>query len=209
MIRNNRYYLKISGMDIPLNLFGKHNMQNANGAIEIVRLLGLEDKEILPALETFEGASNRLEKIYDGNNIIIYKDFAHSPSKLKSTTAAVSELYPDHKIIACFELHTYSSLNKNFLQEYTNAFQNGNVKIIFVNDHTLKIKKMPPLSDGLIKKAFHDKKIHIVRTLSTLENMINQNIQPYTVFLLMSSGNFGGLDYSELINSITRNQPNK
>jgi UDP-N-acetylmuramate: L-alanyl-gamma-D-glutamyl-meso-diaminopimelate ligase len=207
-IVRNRYYLHFFESEIPLRLFGQHNMQNIAGAIEVLRLLGLKDTDILAAIESFEGASNRLEKMYDENKIRVYKDFAHSPSKLKSTTTAVHELYPDQLIIACFELHTYSSLNKDFLNEYGNAFQHGNEKIVFVNDHTLQIKKMPPLSDDLIKKGFNDKNIRVIRSLLVLEKLLSRNIRPNSVFLFMSSGNFGGLDYSKLINSITRHQLN-
>jgi UDP-N-acetylmuramate: L-alanyl-gamma-D-glutamyl-meso-diaminopimelate ligase len=206
-VRDSRYFIIADESKVPLKLFGRHNMQNLAGAIEVLRLLGLPEKEIMPALVSFKGASNRLEKLYDRDEIVVYKDFAHSPSKLKSTTTAIRELYPGRRIMACFELHTYSSLNKDFLNEYRNTFNNGDVRIVFVNNHTFEIKKMPLLSDDLIKKGFNDDTLDIIRSLSELEIMISQNIKPNTVFLFMSSGNFGGLNYSELINSITRNRP--
>jgi UDP-N-acetylmuramate: L-alanyl-gamma-D-glutamyl-meso-diaminopimelate ligase len=158
-------------------------------------------------MESFEGAANRLEKLYDDNSIVVYKDFAHSPSKLKSTVAAVHELYPEKKIISCFELHTYSSLNKDFLSEYENCFPAEGFNLVFVNDHTLEIKKMPALSDKVIKTGFNNDKLIIIRSRQSLENLILDNIQPDTVLLFMSSGNFGEMNYYEFIKKITQQLP--
>jgi UDP-N-acetylmuramate: L-alanyl-gamma-D-glutamyl-meso-diaminopimelate ligase len=200
-------FIETHGSNIPLKIFGRHNMQNVAGAIEVLKLLDLVDAEIMAALSSFAGASNRLEKIFDKNRITVYKDFAHSPSKLKSTTAAIQELYTNRRIISCFELHTYSSLNEDFLSEYRNTFSHADVRIIFVNDHTFKIKKMSPLSDAFIKTGFDTDNLLIIRTLSGLQKVIKQNIQANTVFLFMSSGNFGGLDFSNFINTITKTLP--
>lgn len=203
-ISNNQYFLKIDHKKIPLKLFGKHNMQNLAGAIKVLQLLGIEEEEIFQAIETFEGASNRLEQIFDSDQILVFKDFAHSPSKLKSTTDAINELYPDRRIISCFELHTYSSLNKDFLKEYRNCFPQSDQRIVFVNDHTFKIKKMPPLSDNQIKKGFNEEDLTIIRSLANLEKTLKRNIKKNTVFLFMSSGNFGGLKYSEFTKNIVQ-----
>ena len=204
---NGHYILKNGKSEKKLKLFGKHNMQNLAGAMEVLKLLNLKDKDIIQALESFEGAANRLEKLYDANRIVIYKDFAHSPSKLKSTVEAVYELYPGKKIISCFELHTYSSLNKDFLIEYNDSFLKDGLNLVFVNDHTLEIKKMPPLSEEVIKTGFNNDNLIIARTKQDLENFILNNIQPDTVLLFMSSGNFGGMIYSEFINKITQQLP--
>ncbi len=206
-VSNGQYILKNGKSEKKLKLFGKHNMQNLAGAMEVLKLLNLKDKDIIQALESFEGAANRLEKLYDANRIVIYKDFAHSPSKLKSTVEAVYELYPGKKIISCFELHTYSSLNKDFLIEYNDSFPKEGLNLVFVNDHTLEIKKMPPLSEEVIKTGFNNDDLIIARTKQDLENFILNNIQPDTVLLFMSSGNFGGMSYSEFINKITQQLP--
>lgn len=207
-VKDTGYFLNTGIMEIPLKLFGRHNMQNVAGAIEVLKLLDLDENQIFDAFGSFEGASNRLEKIYESNGVLVFKDFAHSPSKLKSTTAAVHELYPDKRIISCFELHTYSSLNKDFLSEYRNSFSEGEMNIVFVNDHTFEIKKMPPLSDAYIKNGFGNDKITIIRSLSELEKALKMNIKPNTVFLFMSSGNFDGLSYSDFIKRINQYLPN-
>jgi len=206
-VRKGQYFLKNDLSDTGLKLFGKHNMQNLAGAMEVLKQLNLKDKDIIQALESFEGATNRLEKLFDDNGIVIYKDFAHSPSKLKSTVAAVHELYPEKKIISCFELHTYSSLNKDFLCEYLNSFPKEGVNLVFVNNHTLQIKKMPPLNDEVIKTGFNNGDLIITRTKQDLENFILDNIQHNTVLLFMSSGNFGGMNYPEFIKKITQQLP--
>jgi UDP-N-acetylmuramate: L-alanyl-gamma-D-glutamyl-meso-diaminopimelate ligase len=203
-IHNDRYFLNVRNKKIPLRLFGKHNMQNLAGAIQVLLLLGLEEQEIFPALESFHGASNRLERIFYSDQILVYKDFAHSPSKLKSTTAAINELYPEQRIISCFELHTYSSLNKDFLKEYRNCFSESDLRIVFVNDHTFEIKKMPFLSDDQIKKGFNEDDLKIIRTLADLQRVLHMNIKKNTVFLFMSSGTFGGLNYSDFTQYITQ-----
>lgn len=207
IVRNGQYFLKKGLSETGLKLFGKHNMQNLAGAVEVLKQLNLKDEDIIRAMESFEGAANRLEKLYDDNGIVIYKDFAHSPSKLKSTVAAVHELYPGKKIISCFELHTYSSLNKDFLCEYQNSFPKVGVNLVFVNNHTLEIKKMPPLSDEVIKSGFNNYDLIITRAKQDLENLLLDNIQPDTVLLFMSSGNFGGMNYTELIKKITQQLP--
>ena len=203
-VRNGQYFLKKGLSETGLKLFGKHNMQNLAGAVEVLKQLNLKDKDIIRAMESFEGATNRLEKLYDDNGIVVYKDFAHSPSKLKSTVAAVHELYPGKKIISCFELHTYSSLNKDFLCEYQNSFPKVGINLVFVNNHTLEIKKMPPLSDEVIMNGFNNGDLIITRKKQDLENLLLDNIQPDTVLLFMSSGNFGGMNYTEFIKKITQ-----
>jgi UDP-N-acetylmuramate: L-alanyl-gamma-D-glutamyl-meso-diaminopimelate ligase len=206
-VKGGQYYLKNITSETGLRLFGKHNMQNLAGAMEVLKLLGLLEKDVFQALESFDGAANRLEKLFDEKDLVIYKDFAHSPSKLKSTVEAVHELYPDKNIISCFELHTYSSLNKDFLGEYRNCFPTEGFNLVFINDHTLKIKKMPPLSDEVIKIGFNNDKLTIIRSRQNLENLILDNIQPDTVLLFMSSGNFGEMNYTEFIKKITQQLP--
>ncbi len=197
-----KYYFVYHTQKIPLKIFGKHNMSNMAGAIAVLRRLGYQEYDSIEALKSFTGAANRLEKIYDRQDVIIYKDFAHSPSKLRSTSQAIKELYPDRKIINCFELHTYSSLNKNFLTEYKNTLSPGNTNIVFVNDHTLKIKRMDYLDDEMIRDGFASEDLFIIRTKEGLLNFLTEHIEKNTVLLMMSSGNFGGLDYEILRNSI-------
>lgn len=205
IVQSEKYFYKY-GIDlIPLNIFGKHNMQNLAGAITVLRSLGYDQKIILHSLLNFTGASNRLEKIYDQNKLIIYNDFAHSPSKLKSTTEAIRELYPDRFIINCFELHTYSSLNKNFINEYQNTINQGDINIVFVNDHTLKIKKMAYLENEVIQEGFGNRNLIIIRTSEDLVSFLSKNVKQNIVLLMMTSGNFGGLNFKDLINRLEIN----
>lgn len=201
-VREEKYYLQVGSEEVEVGVFGKHNMQNLSAATAILKTLGLEENEIIRKIASFRGASNRLEKISDTPFYKIYKDFAHSPSKVKSTTRAVREMYPDKKIINCFELHTYSSLNRDFLAEYNHCLEKGDVNLIFLNDHTLEIKKMEYLDDETIKKGFSNNDLRIIRNADDLEQTIIDEMRKNTILLLMSSGNFGGLDLIRLINQI-------
>ena len=128
----------------------------------------------------------------------IFKDFAHSPSKLKATREAVKERFPGKRILNCYELHTYSSLNKDFLDEYRDCFEGDDINVVFINDHTLHIKKMPALSDEQILQGFGNPDLLVVRTRQELESLIIDRSEKDMVLLLMSSGNFDGLNYIEL-----------
>jgi UDP-N-acetylmuramate: L-alanyl-gamma-D-glutamyl-meso-diaminopimelate ligase len=198
-VENEKYHYRYNSKYIALNIFGRHNMQNLAGAITVLERLGFTKYRILQILKSFPGASNRLEKVYDKKGIIIYKDFAHSPSKLRSTTEAIKEMYPDRKIINCFELHTYSSLNRNYISEYENSLSTGNMNIIFVNDHTLKIKKLEYLDENSIRTGFSNKDILICRKPEELIQVLTAQIKENTVLLMMSSGNFGGSTLDQLI----------
>ena len=200
-------YVKTSEGDVPLKVFGDHNLSNLSAAKQICALMGVFDDEFFAAIASFKGASKRLETIYRDNNKIIIKDFAHSPSKLKATIDAVKNQFSNKNIIAVYELHTYSSLNKDFLGEYRNCFPEEGFNSVFVNDHTLQIKKMPPLSDEDIRSGFNNDNLTIVRTRQNLENLILDNIQPDTVLLFMSSGNFGEMNFNYLIKKITQKLP--
>lgn len=201
-VKNEKYYFVYGSEKVPLKIFGQHNMSNMAGAIAILKVLGYQEYDIIQALKTFTGAANRLEKIFDQQDVIIYRDFAHSPSKLRSTSRAIKELYPDRKIINCYELHTYSSLNKNFLSEYKNTLYSDDINIVFINDHTLKIKRMEYLDDETIRDGFDNDNLFIFRKKESLMVFLSAQIKNKTVLLMMSSGNFGGLDFEQLKNSI-------
>lgn len=197
-----KYNFILGSEKIPMKVFGRHNMSNLAGALAVLKVLGHEEYKSLQILRNFSGASNRLEKIYEDNKLVILKDFAHSPSKLRSTIQAVKELYSNRPIINCFELHTYSSLNKKFIQEYKNSFSRGDINVIFLHDHTLEIKKMESLSDDTIRKGFMNNDLVIIRKTEELIDFLVDSISENTVLLMMSSGNFGGLDYKQLKKSL-------
>lgn len=197
-IENGTTYLKRSDENIPLKIFGRHNLQNMMGAIEVCKALGLSETDCLDAIRDFAGAARRLELLGQTATSATFKDFAHSPSKLKATLAAVNEQYPHRKLIACMELHTYSSLNKQFLTEYRDSLKDASVKIIFYDAHTFKIKGLEPLTPALIRETFNDDSIIVFTDQQLLHDFLHAQTWENTNLLMMSSGNFGGLDLKEL-----------
>ena len=197
-IENGITYLNTFEGPIPLEIFGKHNLSNLEGARLICNQLGIMDEDFYEAIQTFKGASKRLELIRKTSEYVAYKDFAHAPSKVISTTKAVREQFPDKKLIACLELHTYSSLNAQFLSEYQGALDSADEKIIYYNPEALKIKRMEAISPDDIRKAFGDENIRVFTVSSELKQDLEQMEKSEKVFLLMSSANFGGIDLAQL-----------
>ncbi len=183
---------------MPIAVFGKHNLNNLAGAKWICQNMGLDEDDFYEAIATFKGASKRLEKIAESAQCVAYKDFAHSPSKVAATTRAVKEQYPDRKLIACLELHTYSSFNPEFLKEYKGALDAADVPVVFYLPESVAIKKLAAVSSTQIQAAFQrdDLTIHTNAT-EFKEYVFAQNFEN-AVLLLMSSGNYGGLDLDEL-----------
>jgi UDP-N-acetylmuramate: L-alanyl-gamma-D-glutamyl-meso-diaminopimelate ligase len=202
-IINGISYLVRNEEKIPLKIFGKHNLQNAMGAIEVCKAIGLAEADCIEAIMDFTGASRRLELLGRNDQAAVFKDFAHSPSKLLATLSAVKEQFPQRKLVACLELHTYSSLNKDFLREYRGGMRDADVKIIFYNNHTLQIKGMPPLDPVLIRKSFEDETIEVFTNKNDLQKFLQSQSWNNSNLLLMSSGNFGGLDLKELTTFVT------
>lgn len=193
-IDNGTTYLKTADGDIPLIVFGEHNLQNLNGAKLICNQLGVKDADFYNAIATFKGAAKRLELIAKNNTVAVYKDFAHSPSKLKATTKAVKQQYPDRKVVACMELHTFSSLNKNFLNEYENAMSDADEAYVYYSEHTLEHKKLEHITPIEVKKAFASDNVEVINDSKQLVNLLENKNWNNSVLLLMSSGNFDGVD---------------
>ena len=184
--------------EIPLEIFGKHNLQNLEGARSICFHLGIGEEEFYEAIADFKGASKRLEKIAENDTTVVYKDFAHSPSKVGATTKAVREQYPDRKLLACLELHTYSSLNEDFLKEYESTLDGADEAVVFYSPHAVKIKRLKEVTEEQIANAFRrDDLIIYTEPKAFKKYLFEQNLKD-TVLLLMSSGNYGGLDFEEL-----------
>tara|TARA_B100000900_G_scaffold85578_2_gene69305 strand:- start:16708 stop:18027 length:1320 start_codon:yes stop_codon:yes gene_type:complete len=185
--------------DYNLKIFGIHNLQNLNAAMLVCMKIGIDKKTFLNEIKSFKGASNRLELISNKKDFSLYKDFAHSPSKLKATTLALKKQFPVRKLIACMELHTFSSLNKSFLNEYENSMNIVDIAIIYYNTETIKQKKLRDISKEEILNAFKRKDLIVFTNSNKLEKYLksiksnNQNI------LLMSSGNFNGMDLNKII----------
>ncbi len=197
-IRNGITYINTLDGELPLEIFGKHNLQNMAGAKLICQHMGIGEEKFYEAIVTFKGASKRLEKIAENNSTVVFKDFAHSPSKVKATTKAVKNQYSSRKLIACLELHTYSSLNADFLKEYKGALDKADIAVVFYSPQAVEIKKLDEVSEQQIKDALNREDL-IVYTQPTefKEYLFDQNFENVAL-LLMSSGNYGGLDFEKV-----------
>ena len=182
----------------PIQLFGNHNLENISAACQICTLMGVEKLDFFNAIKTFKGAYNRLELIYKSNSSFVYKDFAHSPSKVKATVNAIKLQYPNKKLIVAFELHTYSSLNPVFIKKYRNTLKNADDCVISFSEKNMKIKGFQPISHELINSAFNHQKINIANDLISFEQILLSFDLSNSVLLLMSSGNFNGFDYKKI-----------
>ncbi|NQX96526.1 MAG: peptidoglycan synthetase [Flavobacteriales bacterium] len=194
VINNGITSVLVEGNEIPLQIFGDHNLQNLNGARLICNELKINDNQFYEAIQDFKGASKRLELIAATDNTAIYKDFAHSPSKLKATTQAVKKQYPNRELIACMELHTFSSLNKEFLQEYKNSMSSADEAYVYYSNHTLEHKKLEAITPEQVKAAFGSENVKIYNDSDELFGMLKAKEWNDKVLLLMSSGNFDGKD---------------
>ena len=181
-----------------LKIFGDHNLQNISGALNICKALGVESEDFYNAITSFNGASNRLELVYKSLDTIIFKDFAHSPSKLKATTEAVRKQFPNRKLISFFELHTYSSLNPLFLEKYKDTLKCSNECYIYYSEKNMRIKRLEPIDSELIIKSFNHNNLTVIDNYEELNKKIYDLDISNSVLLMMSSGKFGGLDIDKI-----------
>ncbi len=192
---NNNYRFK-------LNIFGEHNLLNISGAREVCKLLGVAEHDFNKAITGFKGAANRLELLADNKQTAIFKDFAHAPSKLKATIEAVKLQFPERKLLAVMELHTYSSLSKGFLKQYQGTMNKADIPVVFFNHHAIALKKLPPINEENVIEGFGEQNLKVFTSTVELENFLrNQNFVKANL-LLMSSGNFGGMDIKKLIEEL-------
>ncbi len=185
------------GKTYPINVFGSHNMANMNAARSALRLYGVSSSAFLASMATFSGAGRRLQ-ILRAQKPVVFWDYAHAPSKVRATISAVAQRYADARILAVYELHTYSSLNKDFLPHYKNTFDKATSGIIFIDQHAMDIKRMPPLADDQVLEAFDHYDLTVLRQQSDLRHSILCAREEYDVILLMSSGTFAGWGMEEL-----------
>ncbi len=193
-IQNGVTILETEAGDRPLKVFGQHNLQNLEGARHVCHLLGIGDAEFNAAIASFTGAAKRLERIGGNEQHTIFKDFAHSPSKLKATTQAVREQFPDRQLVACMELHTFSSLSENFLDQYAGCMDAADRAIVFYDPHAVQLKRLPPIPPERIQRAFARPDLLVLNDPIAVLGAIREERKEEAVLLLMSSGNFGGLD---------------
>ncbi|NAS32317.1 peptidoglycan synthetase [Flavobacteriaceae bacterium R38] len=197
-IENGKTLLDTPEGAMPVEVFGEHNLNNLSGAKWVCQHMGVDEADFYEAIASFKGASKRLEKIAETKNTAVFKDFAHSPSKVKATTSAVKKQYENRPLIACLELHTYSSLNTEFLKEYKGALTAADTAVVFYSPEAVEIKKLEQITKSQINEAFdRDDLIIYTNPDDFKEFLFSQHLNNVTL-LLMSSGNYGGLDFDAL-----------
>ena len=196
-------YILFDGRKIPIRVFGEHNLMNINGARLVCNELGIDDKDFYTAISSFSGASKRLELVAENEFTTVFKDFAHSPSKLSATTKAVKEQFPDRVLVGCIELHTYSSLNEKFLSHYKGCMDAVDVPKVYFNPHTIKLKRLPAITKDQVKEAFANSGIEVYTDSKKLLNDLLAMNWKNKNLLMMSSGNFDGIDFGELGKKVT------
>ncbi|WP_297706802.1 Mur ligase family protein [uncultured Eudoraea sp.] len=204
-VEHGKTFLNTGEGPMPLEIFGHHNLNNLAGAKWICQNMGIDEEDFYEAITSFKGASKRLEKIGERDNTIIFKDYAHSPSKVAATTKAVKEQFPDRKLIACLELHTYSSLNAEFLKEYRGSLKEADVSAVFYIPESVKIKGLAEITKDQIGQAFQQQDINIFTNSDSFKEFLFEQDVTNSIILFMSSGNYGGLDLKEIVNMIEIN----
>lgn len=189
--------LHLNGQSFPLCIFGPHNLQNLMGAMNLAMTMGVKQVDFLQAMADFTGAGKRLQKVVERPNFVMFKDFAHSPSKLKATTSAVKHQYPKRKVVACMELHTFSSLQKEFLPHYENAMISADEALVYFNPEVVQHKKLAPISIQQVSDGFGGS-VHVKNKTEEVLSFIRSQKWDNSVLLMMSSGNFDGIDYDQL-----------
>ncbi len=194
VIENGITNIVYKGEKYPLRVFGEHNLQNIQGARMICKQLGIKETEFLKAIEDFSGASNRLQKVAETSASVAFKDFAHSPSKLRATVNAVKEQYADRKLVACMELHTFSSLQENFLPQYKGCMDKADVAYVYFNPEVIAHKRLQPISVEQVKAAFGKENLEVLTDAAELASKLKKIDYSGKALLMMSSGTFSGLD---------------
>ena len=197
-VKNGVTYLLTDNGEVPLKIFGEHNMKNLMGAKHILERLAITDEMFYEAIQHFSGAAKRLEKLGSNAHTQMFRDFAHAPSKVEATTKATKELYPERELTACYELHTYSSLDKTFLPQYAEKLNAADHAVIFYSPKTLEIKKREPISPEEIKEAFGREDLEVFTDAEELKNYLSSQNWYNHNLLMMSSGTFGGTDLNLL-----------
>ena len=189
--------LHFEGKEYALQIFGGHNLQNLMGAMRVGEAMGIDPHTFFQAITSFTGAGKRLQKVVEKKSFTMFKDFAHSPSKLKATTTAVKEQFTERKVIACMELHTFSSLKKEFLPHYIGAMDTADEAVVYFSHEVVHHKKLEPITKEMVQEAFGGKVTVMTETAEVLA-YIHQQKWNNSVLLMMSSGTFDGINYEAL-----------
>jgi UDP-N-acetylmuramate: L-alanyl-gamma-D-glutamyl-meso-diaminopimelate ligase len=194
VVRNGITYIITKKGDIPLKFFGEHNLQNMNAARLALKQIGVTDEQFYSAISGFAGASNRMQKICETPTSVAFKDFAHSPSKVKATVSAVKNQYSERKLIACMELHTFSSLTEDFLPQYANCMDNADVAFVYYNPEVIQHKRLKEIQPEQVKAAFANSNLVVFTDPTELQKVLRAMNYDNTALLLMTSGNFSGVN---------------
>ena len=205
MIQDGKTTVTIEGITGQLKVFGNHNLMNLNAAFLACRELGVSVSDFIQAIASFTGAAKRLELLSSNQSTNVYRDFAHAPSKVKATIEAVKQQYPDRQLIAVLELHTYSSLNEEFMKQYNGALDKADQAIVFYSKHALELKRMPDLPAEKVIEGFQKKGLLVMNAKEALYEWLQKQSYTQTNLVLMSSGNYDGLDMLTFANKITHN----
>jgi UDP-N-acetylmuramate: L-alanyl-gamma-D-glutamyl-meso-diaminopimelate ligase len=191
--------------NVPMQVFGRHNMQNLQAAMLACHCIGVAPDDFYREISTFTGASNRLEKICETQTSVAYKDFAHSPSKLKATVNAVRERYPEKKLVACMELHTFSSLMADFLPQYKKCMAEADIAYVYFNPKVIEHKRLTPITAEEVKAAFGTKNVEVFTESEALQARLKELKYDNTALLMMSSGTFDGVNIKEFAKELLGN----
>jgi len=203
-IEKGKTYIQLDGVKGPLQVFGDHNLLNLHAAYLVCKELGIDANIFVQAISDFTGASKRLELLAKNNETNIYRDFAHAPSKVKATIEAVKQQFPDRKLIAVLELHTYSSLNKEFMSEYRDSMKQADDAVVFYSNHALELKRMPELPKEKVLEGFGKEGLIIINEKNILSEWLAQQSYKNANLLLMSSGNYDGIDIPTFAKQIVK-----
>lgn len=190
------------GQAVKLQIFGRHNLTNISAALAVTNVMGVSSLQAYKALTDFKGASRRLELVLNSHGLAVYRDFAHAPSKVKASCEAMRQKYPDHQLIACFEPHTFSSLNSGFIGQYRDALEKADIAVVFYDPHAVELKKLTFMDADTIREAFNHPHMVIVSDTSGLIEVLKRECRLPSAIVMMSSGSFGGLDIRQMAEEI-------
>lgn len=198
-IHGGKTRVRFGSQEATLEIFGIHNLQNLLAAKIVCEKLGIDETDFLHSISSFTGASKRLEKVFESQDAVLFRDFAHAPSKVNASIRAVKEQFPDRKLIAVLELHTYSSLNKDFLPQYRDSMHEADIAAVFYSHHALNIKHLPDLSPQDIRDGFERNDLQVFHNPEDLKSFLTLVPSHQANLLMMSSGSFGDMTKEEMV----------
>jgi len=203
-IEDNKLYLLDGGNKYQIQIFGEHNLQNLSAALNVCIQLGISKKQFYDSIQSFTGASKRLQLLKETKNSAAYLDFAHSPSKLKATVEAVKNRFPERKLIACMELHTFSSLKKEFLSHYKGSMDKSDIACVYFNPKVVEHKKLDNISVDQVGKAFNKDGLRVYTDSQEMLTFLKEQDYKDSILLLMSSGTFDGQDLKQVAEDLLK-----